>query len=136
MLDRFREGRTSMAFVVDEYGALLGLITLHDLLEGITGEFSSSPDDSWAVLREDGSWLLDGQIPMTDLAQHLSLEWPTPDEDEDFETVSGLIHWQLGRIPRVTDSVSWQGWRFEVVDMDGNRIDKVLAGRLPDGSTR
>ena len=136
MLDRFREGRTSMAFVVDEYGALLGLITLHDLLEGIAGEFSSGPDDSWAVLREDGSWLVDGQIPMTDLAQHLSLEWPTPDEDEDFETVSGLIQWQLGRIPRETDSVSWQGWRFEVVDMDGYRIDKVLASRLPDARER
>jgi putative hemolysin len=136
MLDRFREGRTNMAFVVNEYGALLGLITLHDLLEGITGELTSDPNENWAVVREDGSWLVDGQIPMTDLAQHLSLEWPTLDEDEDFETVSGLIHWQLGRIPRVTDHIAWQGWRFEVVDMDGYRIDKVLASRLPGGSDR
>jgi putative hemolysin len=77
---------------------------------------------------------VDGQIPMTDLAEHLSLEWPTPGEDEDFETVSGLIHWRLGRIPHMTDRIVWQGWYFEVVDMDGHRIDKVLASRLPPGS--
>lgn len=131
MLERFREGKTNMAFVVDEYGSLLGLFTLHDVLEGITGQFRGHPDDQWAVQREDGSWLLDGQIPMTELAEHLALEWPTPDDEGDFETISGLIHWQLGRIPRTTDSLRWQGWRFEVIDMDGNRIDKVLASRLP-----
>jgi putative hemolysin len=131
MLERFREGKTNMAFVVDEYGSLLGLVTLHDVLEGITGQFRGHPDDQWAVQREDGSWLLDGQIPMTELAEHLALEWPTPDDEGDFETISGLIHWQLGRIPRTTDSLRWQGWRFEVIDMDGNRIDKVLASRLP-----
>lgn len=132
MLERFREGRTNMAFVVDEYGSLLGLVTLHDVLEGITGQFSGHPDDQWAVQREDGSWLLDGQIPMTELAVHLALEWPTAEDEEDFETISGLIHWRLGRIPRTADTLTWQGWRLEVVDMDGNRIDKVLASRLPD----
>lgn len=129
MLERFREGKTNMAFVVDEYGSLLGLVTLHDLLEGITGQFDGNPDDRWAVQREDGSWLLDGHIPMTELAACLDLEWPGPDDEEDFETVSGLIHWRLGRIPRITDRLDWQGWRFEVVDMDGNRIDKVLASK-------
>jgi putative hemolysin len=130
MLERFRDGRTNMAFVVDEYGVLLGLVTLHDVLEGITGQFAGDPDDRWAMQRDDGSWLLDGQIPMTELGLHLDIEWPCPDEDEDFETVSGLLHWRLGRIPRTTDHVDWQGWRFEVVDMDGNRIDKILASRL------
>jgi putative hemolysin len=119
-----------MAFVVDEYGSLLGLVTLHDVLEGITGQFEGDdPAEQWAIRRDDDSWLFDGQIPMTDLANHLSLEWPTPGSDEDFETISGLIHWRLGRIPRVTERVEWQGWRFEVVDMDGNRIDKVLASK-------
>ena len=132
MLERFREGRTNMAFVVDEYGSLLGLVTLHDVLEGITGQFHGHPEDQWAIQRDDGSWLLDGQIPMTELALHLRLDWPAPDDDGDFETISGLIHWRLGRIPRTADSLSWQGWRFEVIDMDGNRIDKVLASRLPD----
>ena len=130
MLERFREGRTNMAFVVDEYGSLMGLVTLYDLLEGITGQFQRDPQDHWAVQREDGTWLLDGQIPMTDLATHLSFDWPTPEDDDDFETISGLVHWRLGRLPRITDVVEWQGWRFEVVDMDRNRIDKVLASRL------
>jgi putative hemolysin len=118
-----------MSFVVDEYGSLLGLVTLHDVLEAITGQFAGTPEDSWAVQREDGSWLFDGQIPMTDLAQHLSLEWPDVDIDEDFETLSGLIFWQLGRIPKCTDGIQWRGWKFEVVDMDGQRIDKVLVSR-------
>jgi putative hemolysin len=131
MLERFRQGRTNMAFVVDEYGSLQGLVTLHDVLEGITGQFQvENPEDRWATPRDDGSWLFDGQIPMTDLAVHLGLEWPTFEEEGEFETVSGLIHWRLGRIPRVTERVDWQGWRFEIVDMDGNRIDKVLATKI------
>jgi putative hemolysin len=128
-LESFRSGRSNMAFVVDEYGSLLGLVTLHDVLEAIAGQFAGTAEEAWAVRREDGTWLLDGQISMTDLAQHLWLQWPPPGEDVDFETLSGLILWQLGRIPRVTDQVTWQGWRFEVVDMDGRRIDKVLAAR-------
>lgn len=135
MLERFREGRTSMAFVVDEYGALLGLITVHDLLEGITGQFTGHPDQEWAVRRDDGSWLLDGQIPMPDLAERLRLDWPVPGHEQDFATVSGLIHRQLGRLPKVADGVVWQGWRFEVVDLDGHRIDKVLAYRMDAGAS-
>jgi putative hemolysin len=133
VLDRFRESRLNMAFVVDEYGELQGLVTLHDVLEAITGQFDSATEDSEAVRRADGSWLLDGQIPMTELPQHLAVEWPDPghDVDEDFETISGLILWKLGRIPRTGDSIRWQGWTFEVVDMDGQRIDKVLASRAP-----
>ncbi len=128
ILERFREGRTNMAFVIDEYGSVQGLLTLHDILEAITGQFAAAPEDSWAVQRDDGSWLLDGQIPMAVLAQHLALEWS--DDDADFETASGLILWQLGRIPRTSDRIRWQGWSFEVVDMDGPRIDKILASRL------
>jgi putative hemolysin len=132
MLERFREGRTNMAFVVDEYGSLQGLVTLHDVLEGITGQFQvENPEDRWATPRDDGSWLFDGQIPMTELAVHLGVEWPTFEEEGEFETVSGLIHWRLGRIPRVTERIDWQGWRFEIVDMDGHRIDKLLASKLP-----
>jgi putative hemolysin len=122
-----------MAFVVDEYGELQGLVTLHDVLEAITGQFDASTEDSEAVRRADGSWLLDGQIPLTQLPQYLPVEWPDPnhDVDADFETISGLIFWQLGRIPRTGDSIRWQGWTLEVVDMDGQRIDKVLASPAP-----
>jgi putative hemolysin len=127
VLDRFREGRTNMAFVVDEYGELQGLVTLHDVLEAIAGQIGGAADESEALRREDGSWLLDGHIAMADLAQSVGLTWPDPDLDEDFETVSGLILSRLGRIPRTGESVQWQGWTFEVVDMDGPRVDKVLA---------
>jgi putative hemolysin len=131
VLDRFRESRTNMAFVVDEYGVLQGLVTLYDVLEAITGQIDLSAEDIPAVRRDDGSWLLDGQIPMTELPQYLPVEWPDPahDPDEDFETLSGLIFWRLGRISKTGDSIRWQGWTFEVVDMDGQRIDKVLASR-------
>lgn len=135
ILESYRQGRTDMAFVVDEYGSLLGLVTLHDILEAITGQFAGAPEDSPATQREDGSWLFDGQIPMTDLAQHLSIRWPTDGAGEDFDTLGGLILWQLGRIPQATDSIRWQGWQFEIVDMDGRRIDKVLASRTKAAGT-
>jgi putative hemolysin len=128
-LETFRANRTNVAFVVDEYGSLLGLVTLHDLLEAIAGEFAAAGEESRAVQREDGSWLLDGQLAMTDASQYLSIRWPASPECEEFETLSGLILWRLGRIPRPADRVEWRGWRFEVVDMDGRRIDKVLASR-------
>ena len=128
-LETFRDSRTGMAFVVDEYGSLLGLVTLHDVLEAIAGQFADVGEDARAVRRDDGSWLLDGQLAMTEIAQHLDLRWPTSPEDEEFETLSGLVLWRLGRIPRTGDCTSWRGWTFEVVDMDGRRIDKVLATR-------
>jgi putative hemolysin len=128
-LETFRASRTGMAFVVDEYGSLLGLVTLHDVLEAIAGQFADVGEDARAVRRDDGSWLLDGQLPMTELAQYLDLRWPTSPEADEFETLSGLVLWRLGRIPRTGDCTSWRGWTFEVVDMDGRRIDKVLATR-------
>jgi putative hemolysin len=79
--------------------------------------------------------LFDGQIPMTDLVQHLSIGWPADGIDEEFDTLSGLVLWRLGRIPKATDSIRWQGWQFEVVDMDGQRIDKVLASRAASFGT-
>ena len=135
ILESYRQGRTNMAFVVDEYGSLLGLVTLHDILEAITGQLAGTPEDSSATRREDGSWLFDGRIPMTDLLQHLSIGWPADGIDEEFDTLSGLVLWRLGRIPKATESIRWQGWRFEVVDMDGQRIDKVLASRAPSSGT-
>jgi putative hemolysin len=120
--------------VIDEYGSVQGLVTLHDILESITGEIEAVPEDRWAVQRDDGSWLLDGQIPIAVLAQHLGLEWPDDEVEAEFQTASGLYFWRLGRIPRTTESIRWQGWNFEVVDMDGPRIDKILASRIDAGT--
>jgi putative hemolysin len=135
LLEQFRESGVQMVFVIDEYGEILGLITLQDLLEALTGEFKPrDPEDVWAVLREDGSWLLDGLIPIMELKDRLGLK-AVPEEDKGrYHTLSGMMMWLIGKVPRTGDITEWQGWRLEVVDLDGNRIDKVMASRLPDPS--
>ena len=130
LLEQFRVSRTDLVFVVDEYGAVQGVITERDLLEAITGEFGApSDEDAWAVRRADGSWLLDGLIPVPELKDRLELK-ALPEEGRGrYNTLAGMIMLLLGRLPRTADSVEWDGWRFEVVDLDGKRVDKVLVAR-------
>ena len=132
LLDNFRLSDVHMAFVIDEFGEVQGIITLQDLIEAITGEFQPrDPETSWAVQREDGSWLLDGHIPVPELKDRLGLE-EVPEEDRGrYHTLSGMIMLLTGALPRVADVVEWEGWKLEIVDMDGRAIDKVLAVRLP-----
>jgi putative hemolysin len=131
LLERFRASSTQIVFVVDEYGEVQGMITVRDVLEAITGEFSThTAEDSWAVKRHDGSWLFDGLIPTPELKDRLALK-DLPEEDRGrYNTLAGMIMLLLGRLPETTDSVEWEGWRFEVVDLDGKRVDKVLATAL------
>lgn len=131
LLDNFRSSDVRMAFVVDEYGEVQGIVTLQDLIEAITGEFQPrNPETSWAVQRDDGSWLLDGHIPVPELKDRLTLD-EVPEEDRGrYHTLSGMMMLLTGRLPKVADTVDWEGWRFEIVDMDGKTIDKVLAARL------
>jgi putative hemolysin len=133
LLENLRASSTEMVFVVDEYGAVQGLITERDVLEAIAGEFTESAgEDSWAVQRDDGSWLVDGLIPVTELKDRLDLK-DLPDEDRGrYNTLAGMIMLLLGRLPQTGDRVDWGLWRFEVVDLDGRRVDKVLASRLPE----
>jgi putative hemolysin len=106
---------------------------LQDLIEAITGEFHPrNPDTSWAMQREDGSWLLDGHIPIPELKDRLGLDAVPEEERGRYHTVSGLMMLLTGRLPKVGDTVTWDGWRFEIVDMDGKKIDKVLASRRAD----
>jgi len=130
LLDHFRSHVAQLVFVVDEYGAVQGVITLRDVLEAITGEFGpESGDDAWAVRREDGSWLMDGLIPVPEIKDRLELK-DLPEEDRGrYNTLAGMIMLLLGRLPRTTDAVEWGDWRFEVVDLDGKRVDKVLVSR-------
>jgi putative hemolysin len=130
LLEHFRQTRAELVFVVGEYGAVQGVITERDVLEAITGELGSPADeDAWAVRREDGSWLLDGLIPVPELKDRLELK-EMPEEDRGrYNTLAGMIMLLLGRLPRTTDHVEWEGWRFEVVDLDGKRVDKVLVQR-------
>jgi putative hemolysin len=130
LLEQFRRIDTDLVFVVDEYGAVQGVITERDLLEAITGEFTAlSDEDAWAVSRPDGGWLLDGLIPVPELKDRLELK-ELPEEDRGrYNTLAGMIMLLLGRLPRTADTVVWEDWRFEVVDLDGKRVDKVLATR-------
>lgn len=132
LLDNFRTSDVHMAFVIDEYGEVQGIVTLKDLIEAITGEFQPRDlESSWAVQREDGSWLLDGHIPVPELKDHLGLDAVPEEERGRYHTLSGMIMFLLGRMPNEADVVEWEDWRFEVVDMDGKTLDKVLASRIP-----
>ncbi len=131
LLDNFRQSDVHMAFVIDEYGEVQGIVTLQDLIEAITGEFHPrDPANSWAVQREDGSWLLDGHIPVPELKDRLGLD-SVPEEDRGrYQTLSGMLMFLTGRLPKVADHAQWQGWRFEIVDLDARTIDKVLATKV------
>ena len=131
LLEHFRASSAQIVFVVDEYGEVQGMITVRDVLEAITGEFATeTASDSWAVQRDDGSWLFDGLIPLPELKDRLDLK-DLPEEDRGrYNTLAGMIMLLLGRLPAEADSVEWEGWRFEVVDLDGKRVDKVLVTAL------
>lgn len=132
LLDNFRLSDVQMAFVIDEYGELQGIVTLQDLIEAITGEFQPrDPETSWAMQREDGSWLLDGHIPVPELKDRLDLDRVPDEERGRYHTLSGMLMLLTGRLPRVGDCATWEGWRLEIVDMDGRTIDKVMATKLP-----
>jgi putative hemolysin len=133
LLDNFRQSDVHMAFVIDEYGEVQGIVTLQDLIEAITGEFSPrDPETSWAMQRDDGSWLLDGHIPVPELKDRLGLT-SVPDEERGrYHTLSGMMMLLTGRLPKEADVVTWEGWRLEIVDMDGRTIDKVMATRVPE----
>jgi len=130
LLRHFRASGTQMVLVVDEYGEVQGLVTLQDVLEAVTGEFNPrNQEDAWAVQREDGSWLLDGLIPIPEFKDKLELRTTPEEERGRYHTLSGLMMWLLGRVPHTGDIATLENWRLEVVDLDGKRIDKVLATR-------
>lgn len=133
LLEQFRGNSMDMAFVIDEYGELEGIVTLHDLMEALTGEFKPrNVEDAWAVQREDGSWLLDGAIAIMDMKDTLSIKVVPEEEKGRYHTLSGMLLLLMGRLPNTGDHAEWDGWKFEVVDMDEKRIDKVLVSRIPE----
>ena len=130
LLEQFRARSGRMVFVVDEYGVVQGLMTPRDLLDAITSELQPvAAADAWAVEREDGSWLLDGLMPMAELKSRLDIR-ELPDEEKGrYNTLAGLLMSVSGKLPETGARISCEGWIFEVVDLDGKRIDKVLAAR-------
>jgi putative hemolysin len=128
LLEQFRTHSARFVFVVDEYGVVQGLVTPHDLLEAITGELQPAEEtEAWATQREDGSWLLDGLMPVSELKERLDIR-ELPEEDKGrYNTVAGLLMAVSGQLPAAGERIPCGDWIFEVVDLDGRRIDKVLA---------
>jgi len=132
LLENFRRARMQLALIVDEYGELQGLVTLTDVLTSIIGELPSfeTGDEQDIVVREDGSWLIDGSVPIERLKAVLEIEVDLPGEAENaFNTFGGFVMHVLGRIPVVADHFQAAGFRIEVIDMDKNRVGKVLVAR-------
>jgi putative hemolysin len=127
VLEKFKESKIHSCFIVDEYGSVLGLITQNDILEAIVGNMPQTDTSEYEIReREDGSFLVDGQIPFYDfLTRFEKTEWMNEGE-HDFDTLAGFILNELERIPNTGDKLEWKGFSFEVMDMDGHRIDKVL----------
>jgi putative hemolysin len=133
LLEELRRSKISLALVVDEYGEIAGLATLKDVLEAIVGDMPSEElweEEPEAVQREDGSWLLDGMLTFEKFKQLLSLSELPEVEEGSFNTIGGFVMQHLGRIPRSADHFECGGYHFEVVDMDRNRVDKVLVSKL------
>ena len=127
VMEKFKESKLHSCFIVDEYGTILGMITLNDILEAIIGDMPQ-PDmlDYEVTEREDGSYLVDAQIPFYDFLTHFEkAEWMNEGEQE-FDTLAGFILHRLERIPHTGDKLDWKGFNIEIMDMDGHRIDKVL----------
>src|SRR5688572_24762432 len=135
VLEVFKSSGTHMALIVNEYGSIEGLVTTNDILEAIVGDIlPANPQfESYAIQREDGSWLFDGALPIDEFKEIFKSAKLPGEERADYQTLAGFILFYLGRIPRSADHFEWNGLRFEIMDMDGNRIDKVLVTRAEIG---
>lgn len=132
LLERFRSQSSRILMVVDEYGVVQGMLTPLDLLEAITGELKPEAQvDAWAVQRADGSWLLDGAMPVAELKARLDIRLLPLEDKGRYNTLAGLLLAVSGRLVQTGEQVNCAGWCFEVVDLDGRRIDKVMAWPLP-----
>jgi putative hemolysin len=133
LLDIFKKTPDHIALVTDEYGGMQGLITLHDVLESIVGDIptTSMLPETQIVQRKDGSWLVDGMIPIDELKEQFDMEMMPEEEKGTYRTLGGFCMRQIGSIPKVGDTFTWHKFRFKVVKMDGRRVDKVLIYFLP-----
>lgn len=134
LLEEFRDAETPMALVVDEYGDIDGIVTLNDLLAAVVGASQlghGSEESQPIVQREDGSWLVDGAISTDDLRELLRVDQLPGEDEHDFRTAAGMVMAALGHIPQTGEVFAWRGIRFEVVDLDGARIDKLLITPAP-----
>lgn len=126
VLEFFKNSHTHIALVIDEHGGVEGLVTINDVLKAIIGEMQTSGAETPAVMREDGSYLLDGELPIDEFADIFNIGSSLEIERGDYHTLAGFVLARCGLIPKTADVFEWRNLRFEVIDMDGRRVDKVL----------
>lgn len=137
VLELFKTSATHLALVVNEYGSIEGLVTTNDILEAIVGDIApANPQfETQATQREDGSWLFDGTLPIDEFKEVFTVPSLPGEGRRNYQTLAGFILYYLGRVPRAADHFQWNGLRFEIMDMDGKRIDKVLVRQVLDRRT-
>ena len=127
LLERFKELKSHSAFIVDEYGTMKGMVTLNDILDALVGEVPHLDEEQYEIVkRNDGSYLVDAQIPFYNFLSYFNHTDFLDEDEQQFDTLAGFILDELERIPQTGDSFEWQGFHFEIVDMDNNRIDKIM----------
>ena len=129
-LEQFKQARVQYGIVTDEFGGIQGIVTLKDIMEGLVGQVPDVGEDAEVVQRSDGTWLVDGQYRFYDFLEYFDME--DLYAEHDYNTLSGLILEILERVPKTGEKLTWLNFEFEIVDMDGARIDKVLVKKLPD----
>ncbi len=138
LLERLREKKSHLALIMDEFGGITGMVTINDMLEAIVGDIPMLEDqieEPDIIQREDGSYLLDGMLSTDELKDLLDLDMLPDEDDAGYKTLGGMIMAEIRRIPNAGDTTLWNGWRFEVVDMDGHRVDKILVSRAEKPSS-
>ncbi|MGE5425010.1 MAG: hemolysin family protein [Syntrophothermus sp.] len=130
VLEKFKASKIHYAFVVDEFGSIEGMVTINDILDGLVGDITDT-DEPEIIQREDGSWLIDGQLAFFEFIHEFEIENYDYSQDQ-FHSLGGFAIHELKSIPRAGDSFSWNGYHFEIMDMDGNRVDKILLTKLPE----
>jgi putative hemolysin len=138
LLERLREKKSHLALIMDEFGGITGMVTINDMLEAIVGDIPMLEDqieEPDIIQREDSSYLLDGMLSTVELKDLLDLDKLPDDDDAGYKTLGGMIMAEISRIPTAGDTTFWNGWRFEVVDMDGHRVDKILVSQAEKPSS-
>ncbi|MGL5512943.1 MAG: hemolysin family protein [Sporomusa sp.] len=132
LLEQFQQTGTHIAFVMDEFGGMVGLVTLHDILEQLVGDMPEEEDDNPGIIqRDDNSWLIDGLLPIEEFKEVFDINEMPGDDKDHYQTLGGFITSYLGNMPKTGETFEWASLKFEIVDMDRMRIDKVIITRLP-----
>ena len=129
----FKVKRIKVALVMDEFGGLAGMVTLRDVIEHLVGDLPSYDEDvkQEIVKRDDGSWLVDGMLPVSEFKDYFEFEELPLEEKNGYNMVAGFVVTNIGHIPQAGNYFVWEGYRFEVIDMDGTRVDKVMVTQVP-----